>query len=162
MVRDQPLAPNIMRRATKRLAWGRQSSALNPIPRMLPNTGSSLEKSFTRESVNIRPTPLSTRRRWPYRASIADLPISAGDAIISSASSQASRSPRLNPCPATGCKVCAALPTSATRQAVTGVAYLSAIGKPERLPASTNLPRRSPKCSCNRTRKAASSKARIS
>lgn len=92
MFQGQPLAPNIMRRATKRLAWGRQSSALNPIPRMFPNTGSSLEKSFTRESVNIRPTPLSTRRLWPYRASIADLPISAGDAIISSASSQASRS----------------------------------------------------------------------
>ena len=33
LVTDYPLEPNIIRLATKRLAGGKQSRALNPIPR---------------------------------------------------------------------------------------------------------------------------------
>ena len=59
---DQPLAPNIMRRATNFLSCGRQSSALNPAPRTVLKKGLSLEKSFTSESVKVRPMLLSNRR----------------------------------------------------------------------------------------------------
>lgn len=59
---DHPRAPNIMRRATNFLSCGRQSSALNPMPRMVPRKGLLLEKSFTSESVKVRPMLLSKRR----------------------------------------------------------------------------------------------------
>ena len=59
VVTNYPLEPNIMRLATKRLAGGKQSRALNPILRMPCNKKVSLEKSLTKESVNILPAPLS-------------------------------------------------------------------------------------------------------
>lgn len=59
---DQPLTPNIMRLATNFLSCGRQSSALNPMPRAVPKMRLSLEKSFTSESVNVRPMLLSNLR----------------------------------------------------------------------------------------------------
>lgn len=51
-----------MRRATNLLSCGVQSSTLNPMLRKVPKKGLPFEKSFTSESVNVRPMLLSSLR----------------------------------------------------------------------------------------------------
>ena len=51
LVADYPLNPNIIRLATKRLAGGKQSRALNPIPRIPCNKILSLEKASLKSAL---------------------------------------------------------------------------------------------------------------
>ncbi|MNL38538.1 hypothetical protein D3C87_1607600 [compost metagenome] len=76
-----------------------------------------------------------------------------------SASAKASRRPRFSPCPATGCSVCAALPTAAMRPStVTGAAF-SPSGNAWRLPTSVKRPMREPNASPSSSANSASESA---
>ena len=71
-------------------------------------------------------------------------------------SSKASRSPTLNPCPATGCSVCAALPSATARPAAGLRAYSSASGNERRSATRVKFPARVPKCTRSAARNSAS------
>ena len=62
------------------------------------------------------------------------------------ANSHASRSPTLNPCPATGCSVCAALPSATQRARAGSRANSSTSGNVRRSATRVKPPARAPKC----------------
>ena len=100
-------------RAASRAA--RRRAARAPAPRgQRRATGGRCAKSCV-EAVRERDAGAAVdapARRDTARACARSPSASRGHALIACASSNASRRPRLKPCPATGCSACAALPTS--------------------------------------------------
>ena len=150
----KPRAPKTMRRTTKSLR-GRDDVEQRRVPRRARRASGalSLEKTLTSASVNAMPPARSMRRRARYAASKRARRSAARRCAISVRELPASRKPRLNPWPATGCSACAALPIETTaRPSVVRPAY----AEPERCSAT-----RGPACeAAQRARRSARASAR--
>ena len=109
------ISPNSIARVNARFAGGSASSRVSANPRGQRTSARSLPKTPTRPCVNAMPAQRSALRRARVaREHRARRPAPReATSMTACASSKASRSPRLKPCPATGCSVCAALPSTA-------------------------------------------------
>ena len=115
--RQRPPKPQL-RRDSARLAGGLQieQQQAEIAQRAIAAARGRRTASPDRSVKAIMPRRSAARRRCELAPARARAPGSLALAI-SSASTAASRSPRLKPCAATGCSACAALPISATRGA---------------------------------------------
>jgi hypothetical protein len=154
----RPAKPQLTRDSA-RLAEGDRSNSSSPKFRTSPAPGNSLPNSFTRPSVNrVTPRRSSARHAANLESSSVKSGCPAAPASIS-ASVAASRRPRLNPCPATGCNACAALPMSTTRPDAVSVARDSSRGYVLRRPILFQRPARQPNAASNSSANAFSSSA---
>src|SRR5690554_6055624 len=110
----QARAPNIMRRAMKLRSGGHTSSVNKPNLRAQEMGGTFVVNTRIRPSVKPIVPPRSSRRARAHAASRAGLP---GSVASRTARDRVwtSRKARLKPCPATGWRVWAALPSQAVR-----------------------------------------------
>ena len=90
-------------------------SAAIPKPRAAPAPGNCQVKLRAKKSVAAIIVQRSGARFHSRRRSTASTSVECTNA---NTSSNASRIPRFNPCPATGCSVCAALPIRTVRPSV--------------------------------------------
>ena len=116
-------------RASALLAGGARSNMSRPRLRSRPTPGRAIAEQLHQRVGEARPRRCG-RARARRRSAAAAPPRRhpPAPAAITSASIAASRSPRLNPWPATGCSACAALPISTVRGATGAAARVSCSG----------------------------------
>src|SRR5207302_314512 len=115
-------------RASALFAGGNRSNMRSPRLRSRPAPGRVSANNLTRPSVKRTSALRSRERHCSKRRSSSVEPASPGAPVTASASIAASRRPRLNPWPATGCSAWAALPISTARVATVVVARVSFSG----------------------------------